>query len=158
VSEAVGGAAATGGGAEGRAGDDVAAAATFALAGVGDATSPALAFREETEGPAAAAFVDLGMVDATRFGTDLSSSVAVFSRSSDDFNTQPWRDTRTHPDGAATVATATVVPASSDATLRPVSSAFARTTAGRFPTRVVDRPFWTDSRARWTKPSIDTIA
>jgi hypothetical protein len=126
----------------------MAAAATFSREAGGDATSPALALREAAEGLGASTFVDLAFVDATRFGTDLSSTVAVFSRSSDDLSTQPSRDTRTHPGGAPAVATTTVVPASSDATLRPVSRAFARTTVGRFPTRVADRPFCTESRAR----------
>ena len=91
---------------------------------VADATSPALVFRAEP----------VACPAATLFATALVAAV-VAPRSSDVLSTQPSRETRTHPAGASPAVNDTVVPASSDATLRAAATPRARSIAGFLPTR-----------------------
>jgi hypothetical protein len=125
-----------------------AAGAGFALGADDEATSPALALR--------AASRDLG-VDVRPSPAELRA-VSAAARSSEDFRTQPSRETFAHPAGALPVDTDTLVPASSDATLRAVLAPRARSTAERFPTRGADLPRCAESRDRSTKPSIEIFA
>src|SRR5262249_34353512 len=113
------------------------------------ATSPPLAFR--------AAPLDLAEAVFRRSVFD-EPAVSAEGRSSDDFRIQPSRETFAHPAGALPDATATVVPASSEATLFAVVAPRARTTADRFPTRGAALPRCADRRARSTKPSMVTFA
>jgi hypothetical protein len=113
------------------------------------ATSPPLAFR--------AAPLDLAEA-VVRPPLFEERAVSLDGRSSDDFRIHPSRETFAHPVGALPEATATVVPASSEATLFAVVAPRARTTAARLPTRGDALPRCADKRARSTKPSIVTLA
>jgi hypothetical protein len=131
-----------------RAADGSAGFFTAALLVGDDATSPALALRDE------AAVLAVGRRD----GDDARATSAADGRSSADCNTQPSREMRTQPVGASPVRTTTDVPASSDATLRADVAPRDRTTALRLPTRVDEARRSGERRVRSTNPSIDTLA
>lgn len=111
------------------------------------ATSPPLALRDpESLGLAEPRVMDARVLVA-----------ADVDRSSDDVRTQPSRVTEAQPVGAGPDPTTTLVPASSEATLRADVPPRARTMAARLPTRGDAAPRCDDSLARSTNPSIDTF-
>jgi hypothetical protein len=113
------------------------------------ATSPPLAFRA----------VPLDLAEAVFRRSVLEvRAVSVDARSSEDFRIHPSRETFAHPAGALPDATATEVPASSEATLFADVAPRTRTMADRLPTRGDALPRRADRRARSTKPSIVTLA
>src|SRR5689334_3190598 len=119
------------------------------VGGADAATSPPLALR--------AVPLDLAGTVVRLSGVD-EWAVSVDGLSSDDLSTHPSRETFAHPAGAFAEATATVVPASSDATLLAVAAPRTRTTAARLPTRGDELPRCAANLARSRKPSIVTLA
>jgi hypothetical protein len=121
-------------------------AASLVLAGVGldfgadeEATSPVLDFRAEV--------FDFADADLRPSALELRA-VSAEARSSEAFRIQPSRVTFAHPVGALPPDNETVVPASSDATLRAVLAPRVRTTADRVPTRGEALPRCADRRDR----------
>jgi hypothetical protein len=119
----------------------VVAGAGLDFVAAGEATSPALDLWADV----------LGFADAEvrRSALELRA-VSADPRSREDFRIQPSRVTFAQPVGALPLENATVVPASSDATLRAVLAPRARRIAERLPTRGEALPRCAERRDRST--------